>query len=183
MKNKYLIVLFIAITAIGLLFTGCKKDEEEEVGLTTGTGSSYIGDAVIIGMVYINSDQEENPDNDEPAADVNIRVLYNNGKLAVVSDSGDTRMISKTVKTDGSGKFEVIVPTTNDGVEFTIEADQYKSSYKYKDMSDLDNDGKPKTKSKEGVFAKQTTKVTLKIGEKRYVEFNYGKNPEIVLTK
>ncbi|MFQ3578893.1 MAG: hypothetical protein SNJ71_01975, partial [Bacteroidales bacterium] len=141
--------------------------------------ASYIGNAVIVGSGYIDADKSEKPNKDEPAGKANVRISWNNGDLSIVSDS-DKRVVSKSIETKGDGTFEFIVSTTDKGVEFTIDADQFKSSYKYEDF---DKDGNKITVTKEGIFPKQSKKVTVKKGEKVYVELNYGAVPEIVLTK
>lgn len=176
MKTKSLKLAAIALGAVAIAFTACKK-----IDVVEPTAES-IGEATIQGYVYINTDQAEEDDDLERAGGASILVTYEGSELSTMSD-GDSFTKSVTAKTDSKGYFKVSVPANYDGITYTVDADQYTSNYTVMETKTVEGEVKNYSVEKKGVFARQTTTVTIKTGQKQTIEFNYGSTPEVDLSK
>lgn len=184
MEMKFKFAKLLALGAVALMTFSCGEDEAEEAG-------SFEGTATIEGIVYFESDQTDDSEDIERAEDVTVRLSYDQEELSIASD-GTSLTVVMTTKTDSEGKFSFSVPATNDGVDYTIETDQYETSYTIS-QDKLDDDGVPLTDNdgdvireditKEGIFASQETSASPLIGETEYVELTLDSDPEIDLDK
>ncbi len=109
--KKTIIASLIAI----VLLSACKETETTTVDIT--------GTANITGTVLADIERVNTPFVSEPVDSVLVTITWDSGDLAIVSD-GDERTTSLSVRTNSNGEYSVEVPTTEEGVEFTIEFDE-----------------------------------------------------------
>lgn len=110
----------LMMAAVVFAATACMDDETSAVDMS--------GSATIKGIVFVDSD---NTDGDrERAGEAVVRATYNARELSVVSD-GDNRWVTLQTTTDANGNFSFEVPATPNGVDFTIDVDDFESQLTY----------------------------------------------------
>ena len=152
---------FLALLVSLFVFSSCEETEVTTVDIS-GVGT-------IQGIVEIDSDIVEAPNDLERASGATVRIIYNSGDLDINSD-GDDRLIIITTTTDANGEFSVEVPTTNAGVNFTVEFDEFETDYTYNDgTADVTNPA---------IFSETTYfNVFVRTGEIKNRNHNYGASP------
>jgi len=176
MKKRMTKISLIAL-ALSFALVGCKK-----IDLASPSEDIATGTATIKGIVYIDSDQADEADEDpalERAASANILVTYASDDLSILS-SGDGTTVAITAVTGSDGSFTISVPANFEGVDYTVEVDQFQSDYT---VWEVDGDGNQKSVTKSGVFARQSLAVNIKTGQTETIELNYGGSPQIDLDK
>ncbi len=154
-------VLLLVVMA----FASCEEPKE---AVTTIEG--LVGEATITGTIYVDNIQTTGNADMELASNAVVRITYNSKDLSYSNSLATPNYpISIQTTTNTDGEFSVVVPTTNQGVTFTIEAEQYKTSIR--------RDGG----STEAFFGEQIELVTLKIGETTHVLLSYGSIPDFEL--
>ena len=153
--KKSIIASFIAI----VLLSACKETETTTVDIT--------GTATIRGTVSADFEKVNTPFVSEALDSVLVRILWSSADLAVISD-GDVRTESITVRTNSNGEYSVEVPTTEAGVTFTIEFDEFTQEVSY-------NNGVT-TATETVVFSSASTTVSVEIGETVTVDQDYEDN-------
>lgn len=176
MKKRMTKISLIAL-ALSFALVGCKKIE-----LASPSEEISTGNATIKGIVYIDSFQADASD-DEPglerATGAKILVTYSSDDLSILS-SGDATTVAITAETGTDGSFSITVPANFEGVDYTVEVDQFLSQYT---VWEVDGDGNNVSVTKNGVFARQSQTVNIKTGQTETIEFNYGGSPAIDLDK
>jgi hypothetical protein len=159
--------IYLKLSMLFLIaFTLCNCEDVKEGATIDG----LTGNAIINGLVYVNNDQTTGNTEMELANGAVIRITYKAKDLSYSSQSGAPDYpVTIVTTTNAEGRFSVTVPTTNKGVTFTINADQYKT--------DLVLD----SGEEEAYFPELTTAVSVVIGEVKQIVLSYGNMPEIVI--
>ncbi|MEO1254951.1 MAG: hypothetical protein AAFY41_08705, partial [Bacteroidota bacterium] len=153
--KKSIIASFFAI----VLLSACKETETTTVDIT--------GTATIQGTVLADTEKVNTPFESEALSGVVVRVLWDSEDLAVISD-GDNIRRSLTDSTDSNGDYSIEVPTIQDGVNFTVEFDEFKRDVRFFNGTD--------TLNQNVTFQSATQNVTVRTGEVVNVDQDYEDN-------
>lgn len=138
------------------LMTGCKETETTLIDIT--------GTATIKGTVLADFEKVNTPFVSEPLDSVIVRILWSSAGLGVVSD-GDDRTESLVLRTNSNGEYSAEVPTTEDGIEFTVEFDELEAEVTYSNGL--------ATATQTVIFQESSTNVTVRTGETATVDQDY----------
>jgi len=172
MKRTITIMLTCAGIAGAMLFAGCKKDNT--VSKKDQSLDSLTGKATISGVVYLAYDVTQKPKvlAKEIAAGAVITLTYNPSDLAYKLDpNAITYSKSVTATTDAAGKYTITVDANVDGINYTIQPNQFSGNYV--DPKD--------TTSFKAYFNAPSAPVTLKKGDNIYMDLNYNKTPQYII--
>ncbi|MEO9872377.1 hypothetical protein [Ekhidna sp.] len=155
MKKSIIASLFVIV-----LLSACKETETTTVDIT--------GTATITGTVSADVDQTDGQSQSEILRGVPVRIFWSTEDIDIYDDGEDDRTQSITVTTDSTGVYTAEVPTTEDGIDFTLEFDEVEL--------DVTFDNGTGTSTESVVFESDDATATVRIGETVTVDFDYESN-------